>query len=622
MPARLVRRLLSGHLRRRAVLCALLLAGCTGAGDDAAPTPGGEPQRAGAALGPAFAGIRWSYATEGPLRTAPAMTTDRIFLSSADGSVHALDHAGQLLWKTRIGDAVTAAPAVVGRDVIVQNRAGVIVALDARDGAVRWRRPTGADAPLAWGYESGDIYTSAPAVADGTAVIGSGDGSVYGVAVADGAVRWTLKTGGRVRASPALAGGVVYVGSMDGSVYAIDAATGAQRWRFDTEGRALDSRQYGFDRRTIQFGPTVVDGTVYVGARDGFLYAIDAATGAERWRFDHEVSWVTGTPVVWQGTVFAGSSDARFFHAVDAATGTEQWRLGTSAPVWSSPFVADGIVYFGDSGGTVHAVTTADGVEQWNVRIGGTIRAPLVPAGDLILVPNEDGVLYALATAASPVQRVVFWDSAWAGASVQALDQRALRDALAARGYRVADETRAAELLRAALTAGDAARTTLVFATDYPPPALTADTGGRPLLRAFLDAGGRIVWTGTPPLIWPRGADGTVDYADIDRDRPRQLLGVSYAAGNFDLLGARPTDAGRARGLTGWWRARWGADPATVDEVLATDETGNAVAWVKRYDNGGEFVMLGAGGPGWPDPALAYRIAERRAGSSTLARPR
>ncbi len=59
---------------------------------------------------------------------------------------------------------------------------------------------------------------------------------------------------------------------------------------------------------------------MFVGARDGWIYALDAATGSERWRFDHKISWVNTSPAVIDGVVYAGSSDGQFVQALDAAS--------------------------------------------------------------------------------------------------------------------------------------------------------------------------------------------------------------------------------------------------------------------------------------------------------------
>ena len=79
---------------------------------------------------------------------------------------------------------------------------------------------------------------------------------------------WKFKTGAdSVVSSPAVLDGVVYVGSADHFVYAVDAKSGEQRWKFETNG-------------SISSSPAVSDGVVYIvsGGADICLYALDAAT--------------------------------------------------------------------------------------------------------------------------------------------------------------------------------------------------------------------------------------------------------------------------------------------------------------------------------------------------------
>jgi len=75
--------------------------------------------------------------------------------------------------------------------------------------------------------------------------------------------------------SPTIVDGIVFVGSNDGNLYAVDAATGEEHWRFETGDK-------------IRSSPTVVDGTVYIGSTTvkeedgevtgvhGDLYALDS----------------------------------------------------------------------------------------------------------------------------------------------------------------------------------------------------------------------------------------------------------------------------------------------------------------------------------------------------------
>ena len=54
-------------------------------------------------------------------------------------------------------------------------------------------------------------------------------------------VKWSFSTAEAIVSSPAVADGVVYIGSSDNFLYAIDAATGKQRWKFDAHGNVASS---------------------------------------------------------------------------------------------------------------------------------------------------------------------------------------------------------------------------------------------------------------------------------------------------------------------------------------------------------------------------------------------
>ncbi len=70
----------------------------------------------------------------------------------------------------------------------------------------------------------------------------------------------------------AAADGLVYFGSSaDHKVHALDAVTGEERWSFFTDA-------------PVRFSPYVADGKVYAGSDDGYLYCLDAASGALAWK--------------------------------------------------------------------------------------------------------------------------------------------------------------------------------------------------------------------------------------------------------------------------------------------------------------------------------------------------
>jgi outer membrane protein assembly factor BamB len=541
-----------------------------------------------------FGGLRWRFATGGPVRSSPAVAGGVVYVGSSDGNLYAVDaRTGNLKWKFDARSGITSSPAVAGGTVVVGTRDGRWIACDAGTGSARWTVTTGPDLPFPWGYESGDRYTSSAVVVGQQVLVGSGDGSLRSLDLASGKESWRAQAAGRIRSSPAVAGDLVVVGDADGVVYAFDRATGAAKWKHETEGHTLHSGDFGYDRRTIQSSPAIMGERVFVGARDGFLYALSLATGQRVWRFDHQISWVNSSPAVAGGLVYAASSDGQFAQAVDAASGSETWRV-TTALVWSSPSISGNTVFVGDAAGRLHAIERTSGKVRWTWRGGGGIfSSPAISSGT-VYVGSDDGSLYALdASASRKLARAVYWDSAYVRATTIP-GQLAIRDWFRDHDYELLDATGLAAFLRQRIS--DHAPSVVVLASDHLPPGVAGVAADSVPLRRYLDAGGRIVDPGIVPLLWPRdSATGDRDLGKVNRKAPRALLGVSFEQGQFDPNGTSViTAAGQKLGMTGGWMSTWSADPPTVSDILSTDEMGLASAWVKRYAGGGAFLRIPA----------------------------
>jgi outer membrane protein assembly factor BamB len=607
------------------VLTSAALSRCEATGGSAGDAPDdaaaamfrGGPEHSGLAAGPAgaaYGGLLWRARTGGPVRSSPVVAGGVVYVGSSDGRLYAFDApSGEVRWAAEAGAPIDASPAVAGGLVLAATRGGEFLAFDRATGAVRWRVRSGAELPLAWEGMSGDLYTASPAVAGEVAIFGGGDGVVYAIELASGEVRWRFVTGGRVRSSPAVADGVVFAGSADGSLYAVSLADGRQLWRFDTQGRRLDSARYGYDRRSITSSPLVADGAVFFGSRDGSLYAVDAATGALRWRVLHDdTSWSIASPAVVGGLVLDASSDAAFFHAVDAATGQVVWRVDAGAPLWPSPVVAGETAWFLTSLGELWGVDSRTGEVREQVALGErTKSSPWIEAGILYIGTDEGSVLAVRLSDPPGLARAVYLDESTEELNGVAASE-AVRDFFAARGYRVLGADSLAAFLAA--RAADRAPSVVVFAQDQLPEgvgALPAEMSAAAPLRRYLDAGGKAVWLGLPPLIWPAGSDGRT-YSTIDRVATRRLLEVDHSPAFFDAFGATVTDAGRRWGLERGWLTRWAADTAGV-EVLALDENGHAAAWIKSYGGspGTGFVRLEADGRDPARLAIVAAVAER-----------
>jgi outer membrane protein assembly factor BamB len=174
-------------------------------------------------------------------------------------------------------------------------------------------------------------------------------------------LQWKFETKGVVHSSPAVAGGLVYFGSWDTHLYAVDAKTGQEKWKFKTGEDPVNYNQTG-----LQSSPAVVDGVVYFGCRDSNFYAVDAATGQEKWKY--KITWVNASAAVRDGTVYFGTSIPAFFIALDAGTGKERFKFDAHTPVFSSPALAGGLAYFGSFNGSLYAVNLADGKLVWEFQ--------------------------------------------------------------------------------------------------------------------------------------------------------------------------------------------------------------------------------------------------------------
>ena len=124
---------------------------------------------------------------------------------------------------------------------------------------------------------------------------------------------WAFATGGAVAASAASVGPTVYVGSWDGYEYALDAATGAQKWR--TFLGITNANPICFPATAgISSAAAVQDGVVYVGGGDAYWYALDANTGAVLWKvFTGDNSAASGhynwsSPLLYGGYAYIGVS--------------------------------------------------------------------------------------------------------------------------------------------------------------------------------------------------------------------------------------------------------------------------------------------------------------------------
>ena len=189
-----------------------------------------------------------------------------------------------------------------------------------------------------------------------------------------------------LEATPLVADGTLYTTGAWSRVYAIDAVTGKERWRFDPQVPGAAARNACCD--VVNRGVALWKGRVYVGTIDGRLIALDAKTGKPVWEtltVDPSKPYtITGAPRVVKDKVIIGNGGADlgvrgYFSAYDAATGELVWRFYTVPASKEGPHENPALEL---------AAETWPAEARWETGLGGT-------AWDAFAYDPELDLLYA-----------------------------------------------------------------------------------------------------------------------------------------------------------------------------------------------------------------------------------
>ena len=186
--------------------------------------------------------------------TAVADAAGRLYVGADDDHLYAIDPAQKkVAWKLQLGDCKpTRAPGPEGARCDVDG--GPTVGPDGdlyvgsagvyrlrRDGEVVWHYPSEA------GTKARHVFSSPMVTKDGLVVFGGQDGFVTALASSDGTVKWRYKVRADVDGSAALGiDGTIYIGADDGRVYAL-RDDGSLKWSFVTQDDIRSSVGVGTD---------------------------------------------------------------------------------------------------------------------------------------------------------------------------------------------------------------------------------------------------------------------------------------------------------------------------------------------------------------------------------------
>ncbi len=278
--------------------------------------------------------VRWSVETGGAPIWAGIerdVRTGLLFVGNEAGVVHAIGADGKIRWKFETGKPIRAQPTVLGEHVYVHSDSGYLYKLNVKSGAEAWRARVD-------------------------------QGSEPRIPTNQEKTRWD-----RYGSSVVSNGKRLFIASRDKNLYALDQETGRELWR--VAAADIMTATPALFRDMVVFRDRVL-----LGSRSYDLIALDGVTGKELWKRYYWFSWIESPPVVRDGVVYTGSSDATNVYAIGLADGTVRWKTAVPGWSWQRPAVNDEMVIAGTAGagafpgpraGSLVALDRATGAIRW-----------------------------------------------------------------------------------------------------------------------------------------------------------------------------------------------------------------------------------------------------------------
>ena len=276
-----------------------------------------------------------------------------VYATNGVGDVVALDAAtGEQQWRVKPAGPLRGAPTVAFNDVFVMTQNNQIFALNAADGDVIWQRAAASG-------QSGVFGVAAPAAGQGTLIAGFSSGELVAYRYENGRELWSdalartsistsVGTLTDVDADPIIDQGRVYALGQGGRMAAYELLTGQRIWELTLAGIST---------------PTVVGEWVFTLTDEAQLLAIQRNTGRirwltqmERWRDpeDREGAIFWTGPVLASGRLWVASSRG-VVRSVDVMSGEYAEFTELNAGVSLPPVVSNNTLYILDNDGRLHA---------------------------------------------------------------------------------------------------------------------------------------------------------------------------------------------------------------------------------------------------------------------------
>ncbi|WRO67374.1 PQQ-binding-like beta-propeller repeat protein [Tsuneonella sp. CC-YZS046] len=296
---------------------------------------------------------------EGNLRSAAfgggvSYADGRVYATNGVGEVAALDaQTGAVAWKVKPAGPLRGAPTIAFNSVYVMTQDNQIHALNAADGSEVWQESSSVG-------QAGVFGVAAPAAGQGTVIAGYSTGELVAYRYENGRTLWAdalartsistqVGTLTDVDADPIIDSGWVYALGQGGRMAAYELVTGQRIWELNLAGIST---------------PAIAGEWIFTLTDDARLLAIARASGKVRW-ITQLREWKNEkkkkNQIFWTGPVLAGNrlwiaSSRGKLVSVDVTSGAIASEQELGSDISLAPIVANQTLYILDDGGKIHAL--------------------------------------------------------------------------------------------------------------------------------------------------------------------------------------------------------------------------------------------------------------------------
>jgi outer membrane protein assembly factor BamB len=277
--------------------------------------------------------------------------------------------------------------------LFVSSGYGVMIALDAQNGAEIWRTKT--RTPL----------HSAPTISGGRVYAGTDDNEIFAFDADKGEVLWTYQAiieSARMLTSPSVAvvDDVVIAPFASGELMALRAQNGGVLWQdaLSSSGKLTPLSSLN----DIAAGPVIADGYVFATAQSGVISAFDLRTGTRVWS---QPAGALGYPAVGGEFIYVVTTDGSVV-CMSRGDGSVVWMTQLAVYenakkkkhriAWTGPVLAGDRIIVAGSNGQAVTLNPYNGTVQRSFKIGGSVFIPPIVANETVYMLTDKAKLVAL----------------------------------------------------------------------------------------------------------------------------------------------------------------------------------------------------------------------------------